>query len=93
MGKPAFFSRRRSSRGNVRGGDPSCVHHYLMERPRWVEGSHYFYERGVCKKCGAVTEFLRSEHPEFEDSIVLTTELQEEVLSDVGYENDMGEPD
>jgi hypothetical protein len=56
-------------------------------------GSHYFYEHGVCKKCGAVTEFLRAEHPEFEETIVLAVDSLSEEVPNVRYEDDMGEPD
>lgn len=71
---------KRSRRVNIRGGDANCVHHYMMARPTWVTGSHYFYERGVCKKCSAVTEFLRAEHPEFEETIVLAADALSEEL-------------
>ena len=65
------MARQVVRRPVTRGGDSACIHHYVMDKPRWVAGSHYFYEHGVCKKCGAVTEYLRPEHVEFDEPIVL----------------------
>lgn len=76
---------RRALRRAVCGGDPDCVHHFIMDRPVWVDD--YFLEHGVCKKCGAVTEYLRPEYPEFDAPIILTDGLREE-FANVRYEDD-----
>jgi len=88
------MARPTTRRIIVRGGDLTCVHHYMMDRPAWVMGSHYFYEHGVCKKCGAITEYLRPDYPEFEETIILASgeDLPEEIPN-VGHEEDMAESD
>jgi len=44
---------------SVRGGDPNCVHHFVFGRPEHVKGTKFMREKGACKKCGAIQEFLR----------------------------------
>ena len=46
-------------RVSVRGGDPNCVHHFMFGRPEYMRGTKFMRERGECKKCGAIQEFLR----------------------------------
>ncbi len=75
----------------TRGGDPNCTHHFILDRPVWMSDIKFFYEHGVCKLCGAHTEFLRPEFPEFEDTIILAPE--EDKLNVRGLETDPPDPD
>jgi len=52
-------------RPTIRGGDPSCVHWVVFGRPTQVKGTKLTREHGVCKKCGADQEFLRSAYPDW----------------------------
>jgi len=58
-------------RPSVRGGDPDCVHHYIFGRPEYMRGTKFMREKGVCKKCGAIQEFLRALYADWRGDDVL----------------------
>lgn len=81
---------RQKPRVSVRGGDPDCVHHFVFGRPEYVKGTKFMREKGECKKCHAIQEFLRSAYVDWRGEEFLP-------ISDApvvkGVEDDRGEDD
>lgn len=67
---------QKPPRPSVRGGDPSCIHHFIFERPVFMRGTKFMREKGVCKKCGAIQEFLRAVYADWRgDDVLLISDI------------------